>query len=64
MTNPPATKCAHDFATGAGFVAIEAYFEDVMLSDSAVLSEGRSDDDCLGEGESSDAAAIVVFMEN
>ena len=60
---PPATKCAHDFATGAGLDAIEtAYFGGV---DGGVLgSDPRSrNDPSSGPLRASEGGCIEVFME-
>lgn len=61
-THPPATKCAHDFATGAGFVAIEATYLECGGPSSPVSRECRSCVEpswCLGRVSGSD----LVFMK-
>lgn len=63
-TCPPATKCAHDFATGAGLAANEAaYFCGMELA--ALGSDARpSSDPSSGLLRASEGGSIEVFMED
>lgn len=40
QTYPPATKCAHDFATGAGFITMSASFDLRAASSPANVVDG------------------------